>query len=364
LSIFIFKEHSKEEWVNSKDKIKQVFENQVFGVRSIEKPENLQFRTISETVISTKPYVLCRETEASFENFDFKFKVFLGKGTKKPMPAFIYIMHPQQSKKFNINSEPNNIFLPVINIVKKGFAIGLMETKNIADDFTGGEKSGIFKVLPSNPDNGWAVLSAWAWGASRILDYFETIKEIDHKKVAVVGHSRSGKTALWASATDQRFYMAIANCSGCTGASLSRGNNGESIKYINETFPYWFTRNYNKYNDNVENLPIDQHMLLALTAPRYLYISSASKDNWADPDNELFSCHLANQIYSLYGKRGLVIDENNEFKVNNDKSYNKGCIAYHRKEGEHCINAQDWDKYLQFFKNKLLKDNRFDSTAK
>lgn len=351
MSIFIFKENKKEEWDISRNVIKKTFENEVFGIRSIEKPENIQFKTILETAINSD--ILCREIEASIENFKFSFKVFSGKEIKNPLPAFIYIMHPYQSEKFDIYSEQSINFLPVIDIIKNGFAIGLLETKNIADDFKGGEKSGIFKVIPSNPENGWAVISAWAWGASRILDYFETVKEIDHEKVAVVGHSRSGKTALWASATDERFFMAISNCSGCTGAALSRGNTGETIKNINNDFPYWFTRNYRNYNDNINGLPVDQHMLLALTAPRYLYISSASEDDWADPDSELLSCKFSNHIYNLYGKKGLEISEDC-YDIINNKSYNSGCIGYHRKEGKHCINAEDWNKYLCYFKNKLL----------
>ncbi|MDD4000395.1 MAG: hypothetical protein PHX62_05850, partial [Bacilli bacterium] len=158
-----------------------------------------------------------------------------------------------------------------------------------------------------------------------------------------------GKTALLAGATDSRFALAVSCCSGNTGAALSRGNTGGTVKSTNDEFPYWFCDNYKMFNDRENALPIDQHLLIALQAPRLCYVSSATEDAWADPDGELLSCQLASKAYEIYGKQGLVMNE----PLNVGYSYSEGCIGYHRREGRHKISHQDWKEYISFFKKNL-----------
>jgi pimeloyl-ACP methyl ester carboxylesterase len=187
-------------------------------------------------------------------------------------------------------------------------------------------------------------IGAWAWGASRVMDYFEKDKDIDAKKVAIVGHSRGGKASLWAAAQDQRFAICVSNCSGNTGAALARRQFGERINRINASFPHWFNNNYKKYNNKENDLPVDQHMLIALVAPRPLYATNASKDLWADPKGTFLSLKNAEKVYALYGlKSGLP---SNPPGIN--EPITQSPLAYHNREGEHNLTAYDWSNFIKF----------------
>lgn len=178
-----------------------------------------------------------------------------------------------------------------------------------------------------------------------MLDYFYFLDdEIDVSKVAIIGHSRGGKVALLTASQDERFILAVSSCSGNSGAALARNNTGETVANITKTFPYWFCKNYRKYGINVEKMPFDQHQLIGLIAPRYVYIFSASNDSWACPKNEFLSCVYASQYFNLYKKNGLIAPQ----EIKRDISYNLGHIAYHIKTGEHCIETRDWDMVMDY----------------
>lgn len=242
-------------------------------------------------------------------------------------------------------------------IIDRGYGVATMSYQDIYPDVAGkGKEHSITALFPDDhpdrvaPDE-WQALGAWAWGLSRIADFLETQERVDMRKITVMGHSRHGKAALWAGAQDERFGIVISNNSGCGGAAMSQRVYGENIARITNSFPDWFCPYFSSYANNEANLPFDQHELVALIAPRKVYIASAVEDRWADPKGEFLSGYYAGPVYELYGLKGLETSVLPSVRqpIMND-------IGYHIREGIHDVTDYDWMRFMDFADKHLALD--------
>lgn len=266
---------------------------------------------------------------------------------------------------------------PVRIPLERGYAVAIMHYAELEGDLPGLAAAGVRGLfhgedeLAAPAPDMWGAIGAWAWGLSRILDVLLTMPEIDGAAAIVHGHSRLGKTALWAAAQDPRFAAAISNDSGCVGASLFRHAAGETIPMITRDFPHWFAANLNAYRDDLAALPVDQHHLLALIAPRPVHVASATQDAHADPRGEFLSTVYASPILELYGHKGtrpagqgLPGDDvawQDAAKLGTSAPGKRigGRLSYHMRDGIHDVLAEDWQHFVDFADaNVLSKRNR------
>jgi len=234
----------------------------------------------------------------------------------------------------------------VDTLIAHGYGLATAWYQDLEADRVDGWRTGIRTSL-AEPlgirPNEWGALAVWGWGLSRILDWLETEPRADAGRVIATGHSRLGKGALWGAANDTRFAAVISNESGEGGAAISRRHFGETVKRINTSFPHWFIDAYKTYNGAPERLPVDQHMLLALVAPRPLYVASAAEDLWADPTGEYLGAWHAGPAYALYDRKGLPSPT--PPGINEPVGMT---VRYHRRSGKHDVTLYDWQRYIAF----------------
>ncbi|WP_052574025.1 alpha/beta hydrolase [Haloferula sp. BvORR071] len=274
---------------------------------------------------------------------EVKLRLVEPKPADKPVPLFILINN--RAPDLADLDKPNE-FWPAAKIAKRGYATAIVHVAQFDPDKNEGFKDGVhalYDTQPRKPDS-WATIAAWSWGASRVIDALSTRPGIDPKKIAVIGHSRGGKAALWCGAQDERVALTISNDSGCTGAALSRRIHGETVADINKGFSHWFCENYHRYYNKEQELPVDQHQLIALLAPRLAYVASAKEDDWADPLGEFLCCVHAGPVYRLLGVTGLESDKMPEAGGH----LHGGRIGYHIRPGTHNLTLVDWKEYLDF----------------
>jgi hypothetical protein len=239
------------------------------------------------------------------------------------------------------------------SILARGYGVAIIYYCDIEPDFAGGLQYGVrsrslnFQQASLAP-NAWGAIGAWAWGLSRAMDYLETDKDVDAKRIVAIGHSRLGKTALWAAAQDERFAGVIASCSGEMGGALSRRNFGETVDHMIKRFPYQFSGSFAKYLGRVNDMPVDAHLLLSLIAPRPVFLSTGSEDQWADPRGEFLAEVAAGPVYELLGARGLGTDQFPPLNVPIMKTQ-----AFRCHTGKHEVTVDDWNMFLKFADTQL-----------
>ena len=358
----------------------KLIEEQMYGRMPIGKPAGFKVVLDKEVRDAVEGKAIRREYLVSFvegKGPQVRMLLYLPRNAKGPVPVFLglnfrgnqcvekdaritpelgYVVGSRKGKDRRAEAEALRGSAagrwPVGMILEEGFAVATACCGNIDPDYHDGWENGVHPLFTKGkpkPDE-WGTVSAWAWGLSRLLDALEEIDEVDAKQVGVIGHSRLGKTSLWAGATDQRFKVVISNNSGCGGAALSKRAYGETVGRINRSFPHWFNGNFKKYNENERALPFDQHQLIALIAPRAVYVASATQDRWADPTGEFLSVLHAQPVYDLYYKKSLGVMKSPA------PGQSVGTITgYHLRAGKHDVTPEDWKHYLAFVKRNLRK---------
>jgi len=357
---------SSQDWLQKRrPEVLELFRQHVYG-RSPGAPENIDFDIYEQgqTGSAVRKQITITVT-AGKKSQRLDMVMFLPTEAKKPTPVFLLLnfkgnhaISPdsaieQPKSEIPARYSPPEKFrgeakdrFPIEAIVARGYGVATIYCGDIDPDYHDDFKNGVHALYDSKnrPDDAWGTIAAWAWGLSRAMDYFEDDDDVDHKHVAVLGHSRLGKTSLWAGAQDDRFAMVISNDSGCGGAALSRRQIGETVGRINDIFPHWFCENFKQYNNNENALPVDQHMLISLIAPRPVYVASASEDRWADPHGEFLSCVYAGPVYKLFDLQGVGKNKLPE----PDKPILSGYIGHHIRTGKHQLTPYDWNAYMDF----------------
>ncbi len=331
----------------SRDEMLDILQREEYGYLP-PKPEKITFEVTQEDRDFCNSKATFKKLSAhcviNGKNFSFPFYSVIPHGNGK-LPMIVHL-------KFGTNVSDK--FMPSEEIADNGFACLSFCYKEITSD-DGDMTDGLAGVLYDNgqrKDTHAGKIAMWAWAAQRIMDYAQTVPQLDVTKSVVCGHSRLGKTALLAGAYDERFAVVYSNNSGCSGAALYKDKVGENIKAITEHFPHWFCKNYLKYTDSDNNMPFDQHYLTACIAPRRVYIASAEMDTWAGPMNEFLNCVAVSEFYEKMGLKGFVC--NDKLPKPTDV-FHEGNVAYHIREGEHCFGHDDWQYMMKYVKSVFEK---------
>lgn len=377
-----------EQWrTKRRPELLRLFSEQMYG-KTPKAPEGrvaIRYETRSETPNALGGKATRREVRVHFtdkpDGPHMDVMLYLPNGVKEPAPALVglnfngnHAVDPDPSIPISRTWMRNNPANGYVNnrateesrgseasrwsigmVVDRGYALATACYNDIDPDFDDGFQNGIHPLFYKEgqtkpaPDE-WGSIGAWAWGLSRILDYLESEPKVDATRVAVLGHSRLGKTALWAGAQDERFAVVISNNSGEGGASLARRRFGETTTQINTSFPHWFCDNYTQYNDREDEIPFDQHELIALIAPRAVLVESATEDAHADPKGEFLSALGADSVYRLLGTDGMAVKEQPAAL-----QPVLSTIGYHLRPGKHNVTDVDWKVFLDFADKHMPK---------
>ncbi|MBO7721112.1 MAG: hypothetical protein J6T01_01755 [Kiritimatiellae bacterium] len=336
-----------------RNEIKEVFEREEFGRRPVERPRDLAFEVEKVDPSALGGKAVMKRVRISWTGTSgagsFTATAYIPK-IIPAAPAYVHIVIGDR-RRMDVGGEKASEYWPVDRIIRRGYAtVGFWSGDLAEDDPAKCFESGVFKTYMKPGEkraaDAWGALSAWAWGASRVMDWIVTEPLIDASKVAVIGHSRGGKAALWAGATDERFRLTCANNSGAGGAKLYHFDapGSETVADLVKRFPHWFAPNYARWAGREREMPFDQHWLLALMAPRLLAVGSATEDAWAGPRAEFAACLAANPAWHIFNLTGCdfsCFPEPNNLNLG-------GPIGYHLRAGKHGLTRFDWNRYMDY----------------
>jgi len=336
-----------DNWGKRRAELFEILRENLYGYTPAP-PESVSGRVKFESVNAYAGKVMERHIDIIFDtpagDCTFPIDLFVPK-SDKPLPVFLHLAFS--------NNCPDK-YVPIEEITDNGFALAILCYKDAVNDNLGGDYSdGLAKlyIRGERKSNEWGKIGMWAYCASRVYDYLATLPEINSERVAVVGHSRLGKTALWCGAQDERFWAAISNNSGFGGAAIAKHGTGERVDDFRRCGSWdWFCPQYLSFIGCEDQLPYDQHMLLALIAPRLLAIGSAELDKGADPESEFLAAYAASPVWELLGHKGLVTPDE---LPSPGTILTKGNIGYHLRSGGHFLSRADWGRYMDFLKLKL-----------
>lgn len=339
------------EWrYQRRPEIMQKYENLVYGQIPGDF-DAIRFDVVNEDPEAINGTATLKEVDVTVtrneNNVTIRMNLFIPNHVEGPAPAFLLIMH-RTPDNIDPTREVQTDFWPVEHVIPQGYAMAAFHVGDVADDDKETWTHDILeKLYPEQIEqpNGMKALGAWGWGAMRLMDYFERDPDINENQVVLLGHSRGGKSALWTGAMDQRFAIVISNESGCGGAALYKREFSETIKLLNDVRPHWFCDNLEQYNDREADLPVDQHMLIAMMAPRPVYVGSAEEDPGADPKGEFLGLKHASKVYREIFH--LPVNVPDEMPPVN-KPIIESFTGYHIRSGEHDLDIYDWDQYIKF----------------
>lgn len=369
---------TRKDWIKMRrPEIVKLFEQNQFG-RAPGRPAAMIFDVFDKGSVALNGKAIRKQVTVQFakEWLDSKITlvIYLPKDAKKKVPLLLNLSFAAPNQMIDdrgirvgeiwnregkrVRADQPTPFgkMNVEQFIDAGFGFATVYYGDIEPDFKDGIKHGIrSKYLKAGQaevaKDEWGAVAAWAWGLSRAMDYFETDKQIDAKRIAIQGASRLGKTVLWAGANDTRFKMVIASISGESGAAISRRNYGETVAHMTHPtrYGYQYAPKYHTYSDRVAEMPMDGHMLVALIAPRPLLLQTGSTDYWSDPRGEWLSAIEAARVYKLFGETA----PSGEMPAANDSSMLLNKLGFYMHDGGHTVLPDDWKKFIEFMKKYL-----------